>query len=113
MCAQVRACVCVRVCMCVGRLHLYLHVPSHCQVAENLVQRDGDFLVCDSLSSPGCYVLTSQWRNTAQHFKINKKVTFWTIYAVLCSQRIVSMSIFVLFEVFQYNKQEAISCVSC
>ncbi|TNM88121.1 hypothetical protein fugu_006342 [Takifugu bimaculatus] len=37
-------------------------------------QRDGDFLIRDSLSSPGSYVLTSQWRNTAQHFKINKKV---------------------------------------
>lgn len=38
------------------------------------MQRDGDFLIRDSLSSPGSYVLTSQWRNTAQHFKINKKV---------------------------------------
>uniref|UniRef100_A0A668AAI7 BCAR3 adaptor protein, NSP family member n=1 Tax=Myripristis murdjan TaxID=586833 RepID=A0A668AAI7_9TELE len=27
-----------------------------------------------SLSSPGSYVLTCQWRNAAQHFKINKKV---------------------------------------
>uniref|UniRef100_A0A3Q4IB46 BCAR3 adaptor protein, NSP family member n=1 Tax=Neolamprologus brichardi TaxID=32507 RepID=A0A3Q4IB46_NEOBR len=44
------------------------------QVAENLVQRDGDFLIRDSLSLPGSYVLTCQWRNTAQHFKINKKV---------------------------------------
>ncbi|XP_006797934.1 breast cancer anti-estrogen resistance protein 3 homolog [Neolamprologus brichardi] len=43
-------------------------------VAENLVQRDGDFLIRDSLSLPGSYVLTCQWRNTAQHFKINKKV---------------------------------------
>uniref|UniRef100_A0A8C9YU59 BCAR3 adaptor protein, NSP family member n=1 Tax=Sander lucioperca TaxID=283035 RepID=A0A8C9YU59_SANLU len=43
-------------------------------VAENLVQRDGDFLIRDSLSSPGSYVLTCQWRNAAQHFKINKRV---------------------------------------
>lgn len=59
-------------CACVcGCPHL-ISVLS--QVAENLVQRDGDFLIRDSLSSPGSYVLTSQWRNEAQHFKINKKV---------------------------------------
>uniref|UniRef100_A0A8C4Z5F1 BCAR3 adaptor protein, NSP family member n=1 Tax=Gadus morhua TaxID=8049 RepID=A0A8C4Z5F1_GADMO len=56
------------------RSHAWYHGSIPRQVAENLVQRDGDFLVRDSLSSPGCYVLTSQWRNTAQHFKINKKV---------------------------------------
>ncbi len=44
------------------------------KVAENLVQRDGDFLIRDSLSSPGNYVLTCQWKNTPQHFKINKRV---------------------------------------
>lgn len=48
--------------------------PISFQVAENLVQRDGDFLIRDSLSIPGSYVLTCQWRNAAQHFKINKKV---------------------------------------
>ncbi|NWU08929.1 BCAR3 protein, partial [Cephalopterus ornatus] len=44
------------------------------QVAEDLVQRDGDFLIRDSLSSPGNFVLTCQWKNTSQHFKINKTV---------------------------------------
>ncbi|KAF0041783.1 hypothetical protein F2P81_005315 [Scophthalmus maximus] len=47
---------------------------DYVKVAENLVQRDGDFLIRDSLSIPGSYVLTCQWRNAAQHFKINKKV---------------------------------------
>ncbi|KAM9357681.1 breast cancer anti-estrogen resistance protein 3 [Symphorus nematophorus] len=56
------------------RSHAWYHGAIPRQVAENLVQRDGDFLVRDSLSSPGSYVLTSQWRNAAQHFKINKKV---------------------------------------
>uniref|UniRef100_A0A8C4E8F7 Breast cancer anti-estrogen resistance protein 3 n=1 Tax=Dicentrarchus labrax TaxID=13489 RepID=A0A8C4E8F7_DICLA len=56
------------------RSHAWYHGAIPRQVAENLVQRDGDFLIRDSLSSPGSYVLTSQWRNTAQHFKINKKV---------------------------------------
>uniref|UniRef100_A0A3Q3VT70 Uncharacterized protein n=1 Tax=Mola mola TaxID=94237 RepID=A0A3Q3VT70_MOLML len=56
------------------RSHAWYQGAIPRQVAENLVQRDGDFLIRDSLSSPGSYVLTCQWRNTAQHFKINKKV---------------------------------------
>lgn len=58
--------VCVFMCICASAPNL--------QVAESLVQRDGDFLVSDSVSSPGSFVLTCQWRNAAQHFKINKKV---------------------------------------
>ncbi|XP_037326393.2 breast cancer anti-estrogen resistance protein 3 isoform X2 [Pungitius pungitius] len=54
--------------------HAWYHGAIPRQVAEYLVQRDGDFLIRDSLSSPGSYVLTCQWRNAAQHFKINKKV---------------------------------------
>uniref|UniRef100_A0A1A7WH62 Breast cancer anti-estrogen resistance 3 n=1 Tax=Iconisemion striatum TaxID=60296 RepID=A0A1A7WH62_9TELE len=54
--------------------HAWYHGAIPRQVAENLVQRDGDFLIRDSVSSPGSYVLTCQWRNAAQHFKINKKV---------------------------------------
>ncbi|KAM9761971.1 breast cancer anti-estrogen resistance protein 3 isoform 1-T1 [Menidia menidia] len=56
------------------RSHAWYHGAIPRQVAENLVQRDGDFLIRDSLSSPGSFVLTCQWRNTAQHFKIYKKV---------------------------------------
>ncbi|XP_017294910.1 breast cancer anti-estrogen resistance protein 3 isoform X2 [Kryptolebias marmoratus] len=56
------------------RSHAWYHGAIPRQVAENLVQRDGDFLVRDSVSSPGSFVLTCQWRNSAQHFKINKKV---------------------------------------
>ncbi|XP_069376765.1 breast cancer anti-estrogen resistance protein 3 isoform X2 [Paralichthys olivaceus] len=56
------------------RSHAWYHGAIPRQVAENSVQRDGDFLIRDSLSIPGSYVLTCQWRNAAQHFKINKKV---------------------------------------
>nr|XP_057928999.1 breast cancer anti-estrogen resistance protein 3 isoform X2 [Doryrhamphus excisus]XP_057929001.1 breast cancer anti-estrogen resistance protein 3 isoform X2 [Doryrhamphus excisus]XP_057929002.1 breast cancer anti-estrogen resistance protein 3 isoform X2 [Doryrhamphus excisus] len=56
------------------RSHAWYYGAIPRQVAENFVQRDGDFLVRDLLSSPGSYVLTCQWRNTAQHFKINRKV---------------------------------------
>ncbi|CAB1324338.1 unnamed protein product [Coregonus sp. 'balchen'] len=44
------------------------------KMGKNLIQRDGDFLIRDSLSSPGNYVLTCQWKNSPQHFKINKMV---------------------------------------
>uniref|UniRef100_A0A3B5LF49 Uncharacterized protein n=1 Tax=Xiphophorus couchianus TaxID=32473 RepID=A0A3B5LF49_9TELE len=56
------------------RSHAWYHGAIPRQVAESLVQRDGDFLLRDSLSSPGSYVLTCQWRNAAQHFKISKKM---------------------------------------
>uniref|UniRef100_A0A3P9QHH9 BCAR3 adaptor protein, NSP family member n=1 Tax=Poecilia reticulata TaxID=8081 RepID=A0A3P9QHH9_POERE len=56
------------------RSHAWYHGAIPRQVAESLVQRDGDFLLRDSLSSPGSFVLTCQWRNAAQHFKISKKV---------------------------------------
>ncbi|XP_062412273.1 breast cancer anti-estrogen resistance protein 3 homolog isoform X1 [Sardina pilchardus] len=56
------------------RSHAWYHGAIPRQVAENLVQRDGDFLIRDSLSSPGNYVLTCQWKNSPQHFKISKRV---------------------------------------
>ncbi|NP_001398994.1 breast cancer anti-estrogen resistance protein 3 isoform 13 [Homo sapiens] len=54
--------------------HLLDPTVEYVKVSENLVQRDGDFLVRDSLSSPGNFVLTCQWKNLAQHFKINRTV---------------------------------------
>uniref|UniRef100_A0A8C5LCQ5 Breast cancer anti-estrogen resistance 3 n=2 Tax=Jaculus jaculus TaxID=51337 RepID=A0A8C5LCQ5_JACJA len=56
------------------RSHAWYHGRIPRQVSENLVRRDGDFLVRDSLSSPGNFVLTCQWKNLAQHFKINRTV---------------------------------------
>ncbi|XP_064189406.1 breast cancer anti-estrogen resistance protein 3 isoform X1 [Anguilla rostrata] len=56
------------------RSHAWYHGAIPRQVAESLIQRDGDFLIRDSLSSPGNYVLTCQWKNSPQHFKINRKV---------------------------------------
>ncbi|XP_062992030.1 breast cancer anti-estrogen resistance protein 3 [Elgaria multicarinata webbii] len=56
------------------RSHAWYHGRIPRQVAESLVQRDGDFLIRDSLSSPGNFVLTCQWKNISQHFKINKTI---------------------------------------
>ncbi|NP_001085199.1 breast cancer anti-estrogen resistance protein 3 homolog [Xenopus laevis] len=56
------------------RSHAWYHGRIPRQVSESLVKRDGDFLIRDSLSSPGNLVLTCQWKNLSQHFKINKVV---------------------------------------
>ncbi|XP_067892914.1 breast cancer anti-estrogen resistance protein 3 isoform X2 [Heterodontus francisci] len=56
------------------RSHAWYHGHIPRKVAETLIQRDGDFLIRDSLSSPGNQVLTCQWKNTPHHFKINKVV---------------------------------------
>lgn len=42
------------------------------QVSETLVLRNGDFLVRDSLTSAGDFVLTCRWDNEVLHFKISK-----------------------------------------
>ncbi|XP_069593728.1 breast cancer anti-estrogen resistance protein 3 isoform X1 [Ranitomeya imitator] len=54
------------------RSHAWYHGRIPRQISESLVMRDGDFLIRDSLSSPGNFVLTCQWKNLSQHFKINK-----------------------------------------
>ncbi|XP_055497418.1 breast cancer anti-estrogen resistance protein 3 isoform X1 [Leucoraja erinacea] len=56
------------------RGHAWYHGRIPRKVAESLIQRDGDFLVRDSLSSPGNHVLTCQWRNAPHHFKISRVV---------------------------------------
>lgn len=46
------------------------HIPR--EVAASLIIRNGDFLVRDSLTSVGDYVLTCRWDNEVLHFKISK-----------------------------------------
>lgn len=46
------------------------HIPR--EVSETMVLRNGDFLVRDSLTSVGDYVLTCRWDNEVLHFKISK-----------------------------------------
>ncbi|CAN9504962.1 unnamed protein product [Ophioblennius macclurei] len=46
------------------------HIPR--EVSETLVVRNGDFLVRDSLTSVGDFVLTCRWDNEVLHFKISK-----------------------------------------
>ncbi|MBN3299553.1 SH2D3 protein, partial [Amia calva] len=46
------------------------HIPR--EVSESVVVRNGDFLIRDSLTSVGDYVLTSRWNHEVLHFKISK-----------------------------------------
>uniref|UniRef100_A0A3P9GZ51 SH2 domain containing 3Ca n=1 Tax=Oryzias latipes TaxID=8090 RepID=A0A3P9GZ51_ORYLA len=46
------------------------HIPQ--EVSETLVVRNGDFLVHDSLTNVGDFILTCRWDNEVLHFKISK-----------------------------------------
>lgn len=52
--------------------HGWYHGRIPWEVSESLVQRDGDFLVRDSLTSIGDYVLTCCWSQKVLHFLIRK-----------------------------------------
>ncbi|XP_069465229.1 SH2 domain-containing protein 3C isoform X2 [Ambystoma mexicanum] len=54
------------------RSHAWYHGRIPREVSESLVQRNGDFLIRDSLTSLGDYVLSCRWKNEPLHFKINK-----------------------------------------
>ncbi|XP_051973664.1 SH2 domain-containing protein 3C isoform X1 [Xyrauchen texanus] len=46
------------------------HIPR--EVSETVVQRSGDFLVRDSLSNVGDYILTCRWQQEVIHCRISK-----------------------------------------
>ncbi|XP_035856742.1 breast cancer anti-estrogen resistance protein 3 homolog isoform X1 [Sander lucioperca] len=50
--------------------HAWYHGPLSREAAESLFERDGDFLVRDSSSAPGDYVLSCFWKDAPMHFKI-------------------------------------------
>uniref|UniRef100_A0A3Q1CZ31 SH2 domain containing 3A n=1 Tax=Amphiprion ocellaris TaxID=80972 RepID=A0A3Q1CZ31_AMPOC len=56
------------------RSHAWYHGPLSREAAETLFERDGDFLVRDSSSSPGDYVLSCFWKDGPLHFKIIRVV---------------------------------------
>lgn len=53
---------------------IYFDVFVAVQAAEQLLSRDGEFLVRDSSSSTGEYVLSCMWKNQPMHFKIIRVV---------------------------------------
>uniref|UniRef100_A0A8C5PFI9 SH2 domain containing 3C n=1 Tax=Leptobrachium leishanense TaxID=445787 RepID=A0A8C5PFI9_9ANUR len=54
------------------RSHAWYHGRIPREVSDSLVLKNGDFLIRDSLTSLGDYVLTCRWKNEPLHFKINK-----------------------------------------
>uniref|UniRef100_A0A3B4FDY7 SH2 domain containing 3A n=1 Tax=Pundamilia nyererei TaxID=303518 RepID=A0A3B4FDY7_9CICH len=56
------------------RSHAWYHGPLNREAAESLLERDGDFLVRESSSSTGDYVLTCFWKNSPMHFKVIRVV---------------------------------------
>lgn len=56
------------------RSHAWYHGQLSREAAESLFERDGDFLVRDSSSAPGDYVLSCFWKDGPMHFKIIRVV---------------------------------------
>ncbi|XP_038627785.1 SH2 domain-containing protein 3A [Tachyglossus aculeatus] len=56
------------------RSYAWYHGCLPRQEAELLLQKDGEFLIRDSRSSPGDYVLVCRWEGTALHFRIIRVV---------------------------------------
>ena len=54
------------------RSHAWYYATIPRQRAEELVEKDGDFLVRDCVSQPGNFVLTCMSRGATLHFVINK-----------------------------------------
>ncbi|XP_023199123.1 SH2 domain-containing protein 3C isoform X1 [Xiphophorus maculatus] len=52
--------------------HAWYHGPIPWEVSESLVVNKGDFLLRDSQSSQGGFVLTCRWEQEALHFPIRK-----------------------------------------
>lgn len=73
------------------------------QAAETLLERDGDFLVRDSSSAPGDYVLTCFWMNGPMHFKIIRVVLRPKMVCVCHRCRLVSLSMFSRGKKFDQN----------
>lgn len=56
------------------RSHAWYHGQLSREATESLFERDGDFLVRDSSSAPGDFVLSCFWKNVPLHFKIIRVV---------------------------------------
>ncbi|XP_072320036.1 SH2 domain-containing protein 3A [Eucyclogobius newberryi] len=56
------------------RSHAWYHGPLSREGSEALLERDGDFLVRESSSAPGDYVLSCFWKNDPMHFKVIRVV---------------------------------------
>lgn len=74
------------------RSHAWYHGPIPRQRAEEIVLKEGDFLIRDCVSQPGNYVLTCKSKAPILHFVINK-VRFLLLF------KKISFSIFILHSI--------------
>ncbi|XP_033643142.1 breast cancer anti-estrogen resistance protein 3-like isoform X2 [Asterias rubens] len=56
------------------RSHAWFHGGISRDKVEKLLVSDGDFLIRDSISQPGNYVLSVRWRSAPMHFVINRVI---------------------------------------
>ncbi|XP_061752397.1 SH2 domain-containing protein 3C-like isoform X2 [Nerophis ophidion] len=54
------------------RSHAWYHGPIPREVSESLLSNHGDFLIRDTDSSPGDFVLTARWDQKTNHFPVSK-----------------------------------------
>lgn len=65
------------------RSHAWYHGPIPRQRAEEIVLKDGDFLIRDCVSQPGNYVLTCKSKGPTLHFVINKVRDFFFLQIII------------------------------
>lgn len=64
------------------RSHAWYYATIPRQRAEELVDKDGDFIVRDCVSQPGNYVLTCMNKGNILHFVINKVSSTLSVWFV-------------------------------
>nr|BAA24828.1 HrSH2 [Halocynthia roretzi] len=55
------------------RSYAWFHGRMPRDIAEDLIRREGDFLIRESVNNAGEFVLTCKYKSATYHFKINKK----------------------------------------
>ncbi|XP_061427604.1 breast cancer anti-estrogen resistance protein 3 homolog isoform X1 [Lethenteron reissneri] len=69
------------------RSHAWYHGAIPRQVAESQLERDGDFLLRDSLSGAGGLVLSCRWAERPLHFRVERRTPTTSTAAAAAQQR--------------------------
>ncbi|XP_061625047.1 SH2 domain-containing protein 3C-like isoform X2 [Phyllopteryx taeniolatus] len=77
--------------------HAWYHGPIPGQVSESLVVNKGDFLIRDSESSPGDFVLTARWDQKTTHFPVQATVVRYEVHYSLDQEVFDSLPAMVRF----------------
>ncbi|XP_061528456.1 LOW QUALITY PROTEIN: SH2 domain-containing protein 3C-like [Phycodurus eques] len=77
--------------------HAWYHGPIPGQVSESLVVNQGDFLIRDSESSPGDFVLMARWDEKTTHFPVQASVVRYGVHYSLDQEVFDSLPAMVRF----------------